>query len=159
MLLRLFQTSKAICCAVTLVLLLQAGGLGCALGCARASSFANKQECHAASNPASATQTAATIYTDHACCHRSKGEPRETPSATPAETFYPVARMMQCCVLAGQTLLLAAKQSAAADKSSTLIQEKASTRLDVEFHVTPLTVQALLPDRGATYLRCCVLLI
>jgi hypothetical protein len=161
MLSRLFQTTKAICCAVMLALLVQAGGLGCALGCARAASITNSQECHtAASNLAPATQTvSSTISSDHACCHRANDERREMPSAIPAETFHPVAGMMPCCVLAGQALIPSVKQSAATDKDSTLTQERVPVRLNVEFRVAPLTTQALFPDRGGTYLRCCVLLI
>ena len=161
MLPRLFQNTKAICCAVTLVLLWQAGGLGCALGCASMASATNPQECHTATlNNAPATQTVnATVSSDHACCHRSKEEPREKPSAIPAETFHPVAGTMPCCALAGQILLPSLKQSAAADKDSTLTQERAPVQLKAEFRVSALNAQPILPDRGGTYLRCCVFLI
>jgi hypothetical protein len=161
MLLRLFQITKAVCYMVTLALLLQPGGLGCALACARTSSITNQHECHVStSNSAPSTHvTNAAILVEHACCHSSTSEHREAVSPQPIKIFHHVAEMMPCCVLAIQMVIPAVKQRTTADKTSVPTKEKVSTPLSVEFRDVPLIKQGRLPDRGRTFLRCCVLLI
>lgn len=157
MLLRLLQTTKALCCAVTLALLLQAGGLGCALGCARAATVINQHECHASTSNTShdAPVVSASFSAEHACCHRSTSKRREAVS----QELVQIAEMTQCCLLADRIIFRAVKQPATTDKASANSNEKLSNSFHFEFRALPIFSQARLPDRGGTYLRCRVLLI
>ena len=157
MLLRLFQTTKALCCAVTLALLLQAGGLGCALGCARAAMVINQHECHAsASNTSPDAPVVSTSFSaEHACCHRPTSKHREAVS----QELVQITEITTCCLLADRIIVPAVKQPATTDKAHANSNEKVSNSFHFEFRAIPLFSQARLPDRGGTYLRCRVLLI
>lgn len=159
---RLFQTTKAICYVVTFALLLQPGGIGCALGCTtKAASVTDQQECHTStSNSATEAHVAATAFSaEHACCHSSVDARREAVKAKLVKTSHQVAGMMLCCMLAGQIATTAVKQRATVEKASALAREKVSTLLNKRFEVVPLVGHARLPDRGETYLSCRALLI
>jgi len=155
MLSRLFQTTKALSCAVTLALLLQPGLLGCVFGCARAAALLSQHEGHAANLSRDASETSASMSAEHACCHRAKSAQREAISQ---EIVNKLAEVMPCCS-AGQTSVPAIKQRAIADKANADSGAKAATPFAVELRATPVIKQTCLPDRGGTYLRCCTLLI
>jgi hypothetical protein len=161
MLSRLSQVTKVVCYAAALAFLLQPGGLGCTLACARTASITNQHECHASTqNSALATPVAnAAFSAEHACCHNSTSKPREAVSPKLVNTFHHVAVMMPCCALASQIIIPALKQRVATAKISALTKDKTSTQPNVEFRAAPLIGQSRLPNRGATYLRRCVLLI
>jgi hypothetical protein len=151
---RLFQTTKAFSYAVTLALLLQPSVLGCALGCASVTRALSQHECHASNLSPDNSEASASISAEHACCHSLKSTQHESVS----QELVKMSAMMPCCV-AGQPSVPAVKQRAVTDKANTNLNEKAATCLAVEFRATTFTLQARLPDRGGTYLRCCTLLV
>jgi hypothetical protein len=157
MLSKFLQVTKAVSYVVTLMLILQLSGLGCALGCAKAATVTSQHECHDSdSKSAPATPVvSASVSAEHACCHSSTSARSET---LPSELVR-MAETMPCCLLASQIAVVAVKQSATIEKTTTLVKEKVPASLNIEFRAMPLAGRARLPDRGGTFLRCCVLLI
>ena len=154
MLSRLFQTTKALSCAVTLALLLQPGLLGCVFGCARAATTLTQHEGHPANLSPDVSETSASMSAEHACCHRSKNTQREAIS----QGLVKLAGVMPCR-LAEQTSVPAVKQRAVTDQAKADSDAKTATPFAVRLRATLFTKQARLPDRGGTYLRCCTFLI
>ncbi len=129
------------------------GGLGCVLGCAP-SVLAADDGCGKPGTLAEAS------CTEHACCQtspRKTGEPRETKAAS-LEPHPEVTGAMSCCALAGQTAD-AARKSPVGGGVAPVPATRTSFVPVADLTAPSFAQQTWLPDRGGTYLRCCVFLI
>ncbi len=138
-------------------LVLWLSGLGCALGCAPHVSAASLSESSAAEQKLGPADGAADLScSEHACCHRLKVDRGELP----LEAVPPPTSIMACCLLAGQAAD-PARKSRVGDKLNFALTAAALPALPkaATSAASPAARRQYLPDRGGTYLRCCVFLI
>lgn len=130
-------------------------GLGCVLGCAPGVLAAEERSAASESItliPASCTE--------HACCQTSPLATSEKPNTKAAslEPHPEVTGAMSCCALAGQTADTARKSPVDGGVAPVPIA-RTSFVPGADLTATSFAQQTWLPDRGGTYLRCCVFLI
>jgi len=130
------------------------GGLGCVLGCAPG--------VFAADGLTAVDETGASAiasHSEHACCQAAVGKGNEQPERKAASLEqHRLVTLLQCCPLAGQAIDVTRKSlvnAGAAPAFTTRVSSAPTTVLTIP----SLRPQAQLPDRGSTYLRCCVFLI
>ena len=179
---RFLSSIRIVRIALALAVALWMAGAGCLLGCENmiAAAAASESESAAISTTATNSLTivaagdACASMQSHDCCaghgakraaSKSLSEPA-AESKSPAPTsftsavgFGPTSSTMMDCPLAVNAT--AALSKAKPDTSRTaLAQTGASARLPLlHEQVTALSTPQLLPNRGHTYLRCCVFLI
>ena len=131
----------------TLALVLWLAGFGCFLGC----------EMSAAAAPAADSQTSAAAEScsafTHDCCHKSQSGPLASFVPTPAGQDMPA-----CCPLTGQSADPARK---AGNLNAPVAASQAGLphARTVNATLTYFARSPQIPDRGSTYLHCCVFLI
>lgn len=132
-------------------LVLWLGGAGCLLGCEASVSAATGDESRASAEAAESCPSSA----GHDCCHHAK----DGGDAAPFGTVMPSPGEMSCCPLAGHSTVAAGKPAisdapaAALGAHELLPAQRGGTR------VASSEGGLRVPDRGGTYLRCCVFLI
>ncbi len=131
------------------------GGLGCVLGCAPGAFAAEERDAASESNASTAVSC-----TEHACCQTSPRTTREKPDTKTAslEPHPVVTGAMSCCALAGQTADTARKSPVDGGVAPVPIARTLFVP-SADLTATSFAQQTWLPDRGGTYLRCCVFLI
>lgn len=129
------------------------GGLGCVLGCEFTPSVRASDESSAANQEARSCLTAAKGN----CCHsqQAKSNSKQLNARTAPQTV----GEMSCCPIAGQSAVVISKPRRAdapvlAPTSITFPVAPRVERRDASF-----AARQHVPDRGSTYLRCCVFLI
>ena len=139
---------------LTVTFALWLGGLGCVLGCAPG--------VFAADGLTAVDKTGASAvasHSEHACCQAAVGKGSEQPGRKAASLEqHRLVTILQCCPLAGQTIDVTRKSlvnAGAAPAFTTRVSFAPTAFLTV----SSFRHQAQLPDRGGTYLRCCVFLI
>ncbi|MCA1591608.1 MAG: hypothetical protein LC754_02945 [Acidobacteria bacterium] len=136
-----------------IVCVLWLGGLGCLVGCGPMV-FATTPAPVALENHETAESCPmASMGGD--CCRHAKTERRgaagETLSSTPQQ--------MNCCPLAGQTADHVRKLRFVEAPVAVVARESLSAPAFVSHAAAAIPGRRRVPDRGSTYLRCCVFLI
>lgn len=131
--------------ALTLVFWL--AGLGCLMGCEINAATDEAQE-------ASASAESCASNAGHDCCHQAKND-----NASPFVSTLPIkTAQISCCLLAVQSSNPARKVNHL-DAPLTVAGNKLLTVPDARMTVVLPAYRLQVPDRGSTYLRCCVFLI
>ncbi len=133
-----------------LALVFWLGGVACLVGCEMGAS--------AATNPgAQVSQESESCSMDagHACCHAQSSDDEKTRADTPTQSN----DSMKCCPLAGQSAVAAGKSRVADTLDIALTPDKARLAPVIPASTGWLSKSTHVPDRGGTYLRCCVFLI
>jgi hypothetical protein len=140
-----------------LALALWLGGIGCLVGCGTAVFAAPAGEPHviSASQDTGATESCP-LSAGHDCCRRAKSVRDGTASL---ETLPQSIPTMGCCPLAGQSADPVRKT-----RLTDAPPEVAGSKLLPTSHTGTYIIaeppgRRRVPDRGGTYLRCCVFLI
>lgn len=170
------------------LLILWAAGAGCMLGCegmvaaaAAAAPAADGQNAsrsqpsdhrstivasgHACSSGGSSASSSGEINKSHNCCKKSSTdvEPRaprlSTGEATLIQSGASSSGMMKDCPLAGSKAVVVTKSRGSQMNASPAIAHSFLPAQNSLEQPTPLSTPPLLPNRGHTYLRCCVFLI
>lgn len=135
--------------AVGLVLWL--GGAACVLGCEAGVSAATVDASQASTSIESCPLKAA----GHECCHQGEEGSDEVSSGTISSS----PDGMMCCPLAGHSALAASKSSIA-DAPAAALSVRETLPVPREGMLVTSPARGLrVPDRGGTYLLCCVFLI
>jgi hypothetical protein len=135
---------------VVVGLVLWLGGAACVLGC-EASMLTATVDAPQASAPAESCQWGA----GRNCCHRA-GEESDKPSVGMTSSS---PDWMMCCPLAGHSAVAAGKSSVR-DARAAVLSVRAILPVPLEGSLVTSPARGLrVPDRGGTYLRCCVFLI
>jgi len=135
---------------VAVALVLWLGGTACLLGCEAGVSVATVD-----SPQASTSAESCPLSAGRDCCHRAEGGRDEASVGTQSSS--PDA--MMCCPLAGHSAVAAGKSSVADAPVAALgIGETLPASSGKTLATTPAGGLCI-PDRGGTYLRCCVFLI
>jgi hypothetical protein len=133
-----------------LALALWLGGFGCLLGCepmASAATMTHAAHAQAADEPHGAM--------NHSCCHRAK---KSAGATTSVELGSKANAGQSSCPFSSPAINASRKvgvKSAASTPVRNALPEVARASLSFD----PSIVRARPPDRGGTYLRCCVFLI
>lgn len=173
---RFLSSIRIVRVALALAVALWLAGAGCLLGCQNmvAAATANESSSPAVSLTATNSQTivaardACASMHSHGCCARHGGKPASKPTAkskTPAtasavavELGATSSTMMDCPLAVNATAALA---KARPDQSSSALPlTRANAALPYfQEQATALSPPPFLPNRGHSYLRCCVFLI
>ena len=141
--------------AVTLGLWL--GGVGCLIGC----------ETNASAAPAADTLVSSLVATEscstsarsgHDCCHQKTLAGRHESGKASSAGAVSHPSFPTCCPLAGQKAN-AARKSNLVDAAPTVHGFATVTTHQIITTQRPPSAARRVPDRGSTYLRCCVFLI
>jgi hypothetical protein len=102
---------------------------------------------------------------NHHCCKRSstevkrKAQPASTSAGTLIESGERSSGMMKDCPLAASKLVVVTKSRRVGANASPAVAHAYLPAPNFQEQPTPLSTSRLLPNRGHTYLRCCVFLI
>jgi hypothetical protein len=136
----------------SLALAVWLGGAACLLGCEISASAANSDD------PAASNQTApacSSSSSGHGCCHQTESEAEQSVAGT-----IPVSSSrMACCPLSAQPAITVSKTRVENAPALALAPYQILPKLDDGTYTARSTGRILIPDRGSTYLRCCVFLI
>ena len=135
----------------SLALAVWLGGAACLFGCEMSPSFANSDE-RALSNQ---TAPACSSSSGHGCCHQTESEAEQSV----AETIPVSSSRMACCPLSAQPAIAVSKTRVESAPALALAAYQSLPKLDDGTYTARSTGRILIPDRGSTYLRCCVFLI
>lgn len=132
-----------------LALVLWLGGVGCLIGCEIEVSAAT-----AAPAQAPSPATSCPAFSGPACCHKPQGESGQAAAQIAPQS----AGAMSCCPLSGQSAAIANKPRV--DSSALALTASSALPLSrIKILAVRPAGRLLVPDRGGTYLRCCVFLI
>lgn len=134
-----------------LALVLWLGGLGCLFGCEFSGSAS------AESSVSSQSALSCSMSAKSHCCHSqpARGAQEQTSAGLPPQS----GGEMSGCPLAGQSAVVTSKPRVADVAVLALASERFLTAPRVETQDASFAARQRVPDRGSTYLRCCVFLI
>jgi hypothetical protein len=130
------------------------GGAACLFGCEISASAANNDERVASSNQAAPACSSASS-SEHGCCHQTESEAEQSLE----EPIPSSSSRMACCPLSAQPAITVSKTRVENAAALTLTPYRLLPKLDDRTYTACSTGRILIPDRGSTYLRCCVFLI
>jgi hypothetical protein len=135
---------------VALALVFWLGGVACLVGCEMSASGATSAAAQVSQETESCSMGAG-----HACCHAEKRENHNPRAETPTQSN----DSMACCPLAGQSAVAVNKKRVTDTLDLALTPDRALPAFIIPVLGWSSSVKTRVPDRGGTYLRCCVFLI
>lgn len=133
-----------------LALVLWLGGVACLVGCEMSASAATS-----AGSQVSQESESCSMGAGHACCHAQRNDGQKPRAGTP----FQLNDSMTCCPLAGQSAVAVSKTRVADTLDIALTPDKALLAPVIPASTEWASGKMHVPDRGGTYLRCCVFLI
>jgi hypothetical protein len=133
-----------------LALVLWLGGVACLVGCEMSASAATSAGAQVSQESESCSMSAG-----HACCHAQRNDGQKPRAGTSSQ----LNDSMTCCPLAGQPAAAVSKTRVADTLAIALTPDKALPAPASPASTGWLSGKTHVPDRGGTYLRCCVFLI
>ncbi len=145
-------TSKSVRHFCIIALALWVAGVGCLVSC-------GAHDVQAV--PTTRQTDEAVSCSHHACCQmeRESDDTSAGVSSTEQPAPIPTGASMSCCPLAGLPTTEASKRRVTDENAAALTIHRASVMPRADARSLSPAERFYLPDRGGTYLRCCVFLI
>lgn len=149
--------------SIAMTLLLWLGGAGCMFGCTlNAHAAPTRETVNSNGVPVVQEQSSCPMAAGHEHCSRRDAAPEHPANSTALDAsdqrFVP-NEGMNCCPLASLTSAAAAKSRIADTITAANAGQRGVSRPDVSSERFSRATPIHYPNRGQTYLRCCVFLI